>query len=223
MSPHNETTWESEALRLHQRYEIEIVEACGLCPWAERARLDGRVKPHVVLGHREAAYQESLDRMMELAEDSSLEVAFLIYPRIDLGRAPFDVFVSRLREADASRHPLGRIPFMMAAFHPDAAPDLSHPERLIPFLRRTPDPTLQLIRGEVLDRVRGRTPQGTQFVDMSVFDEPDTGVPLRERIARTNLNTVHELGVEEMERRLLDIRRDRDASYAALAADRRED
>jgi hypothetical protein len=38
--------------------------------------------------------------------------------------------------------------------------------------------------------------------------------PLRERIAKANLNTVVRLGVDEVERRLEAIRADRDASYA---------
>ena len=64
---------------------------------------------------------------------------------------------------------VGESPFAMAAFHPDAAADLDDPERLIPFLRRTPDPTIQLVRQEALERVRGRHPQGTAFVDPQLF------------------------------------------------------
>src|SRR5262249_32562635 len=33
-----------EAVRVYRRYQIEIVEALNLCPWAERARLEGRVR-----------------------------------------------------------------------------------------------------------------------------------------------------------------------------------
>jgi hypothetical protein len=124
-----------------------------------------------------------------------------------------------VRDAEAERRGPGNNPFVLAAFHPDAKPDLSDPERLIPFLRRTPDATMQLVRGSVLDRVRSGTPQGTQFFSMGAFD-PSAFVapapPLRERIARTNLATTERMGLDELTRRLDDIRHDRDESYRAL-------
>lgn len=217
----NEGAWEREALRLYQRYEIEIVEACGLCPWAERARLEGRVLPRVVLAEGEAAVGAAVAAMAEIEREPRIEVALLVFPRSGLDRSAFQSFMERVRDADASRHELGTVPFVMAAFHPDAPADLSHPERLIPFLRRTPDPTIQLLRADVLDRVRGRVSQGTQFFDVEQLDflaKPggEAVVPLRERIARVNLSTVERLGVEEMDRRLQDIQRDRERSYLAL-------
>jgi hypothetical protein len=219
----NEQAWQREALRLYQRYEIEIVEACGLCPWAERARLEGRVLPRVVLAQGEEAVTASVSVMEEIERDRQIEVALLVYPRCTLDRVEFQAFMARVREADAARHELGTIPFVMAAFHPDAPPDLSHPERLIPFLRRTPDPTIQLLRTNVLDRVRGPSSQGTQFIDVEQLDfsakpEGEVVAPLRERIARANLTTVQRLGVPEMDRRLRDIQRDREATYRALHA-----
>jgi len=217
----NTKGWEREALRLYERYELEIVEACGLCPWAERARLEGHVQPRVVVAKPAAALEPSLAAMKEIEANLQVEVALLIYPLFDLDRVAFEAFVTRVREANASRHAVGEIPFVMAAFHPDAPPDLTTPERLIPFLRRTPDPTIQLLRSDTLDHVRGRAPQGTQFVDLEVFDfstPADVIAPLRERIARANLGTVQQLGVGELDRRLRDIRRDRDEAYRALAA-----
>jgi hypothetical protein len=222
LSSVNPKALEEQALRLHHRYEIEIVEACGLCPWAERARLEGRVQPLVVLADDADALDASLAVMKQLEATPRIEVALLIYPRCELDRLAFQSFVARVRDADAARHPLGSIPFVMAAFHPDAAPDLSHPERLIPFLRRTPDPTIQLLRADALDRVRGGAPQGTQFFDPTTamdlaMPQTDVIAPLRERIARANQNTVEQLGVAEMERRLRDIRRDREQTYRELA------
>ncbi len=217
---------EREALRVYARYQVEIVEACGLCPWAERARLEGRVHPRVVLAAgEEEAHAASLAVIDALAPDETVEVALLIYPRLDLGRPPFDAFFARMRDADARRHPLGAIPFAMAAFHPSAPADTRQPERLIPFLRRTPDPTVQLVRESVLDRVRGRSPQGTEYVDVSALEAflataGPPQPPLRERIARTNLATVERMGLEELTRRLEDIRRDRDEAYRALLAPR---
>jgi hypothetical protein len=210
--------WVREALRVHRRYEVEIVEACGLCPWATRVRTDGKVREFVLM-QTDEVMEPSAEAIESLCADDRIEVAFLIYPRLEIGRDEFHAFAARVRDAEAERRGPGNNPFVLAAFHPDAKPDLTDPERLIPFLRRTPDATMQLLRGSVLDRVRSGTPQGTQFFNVGDFD-PSTFVapapPLRERIARTNLATTERMGVAELTRRLDDIRRDRDESYKTL-------
>ena len=33
-----------EAIRVYGRYEVEVVEAFTLCPWAERSRRDGHTR-----------------------------------------------------------------------------------------------------------------------------------------------------------------------------------
>jgi hypothetical protein len=208
-----------EALRLHRRYQVEIVEACGLCPWAEGARLGGKVRERVVLGGQGEVLQRSLDALTDLAKDRSVEVGFLVYPRLAVSRLGLEEFAAELRVADGARYEIGKVPFVFAAFHPDAEPDTGDPERLIPFLRRTPDPTLQLVRASVLDAVRSLSAQGTQFVSLSALEQMQSGhvpIPLRERIARTNLSTVKRMGVDAMRAALDDIRRDRDETYARL-------
>lgn len=217
--PGDDAAWVREALRVHRRYQIEIVERCGLCPWAEAARLGGKVREHVLLQTDVADVGPSLAAMEALAADRSVEVAFLVYPRLAVTRAGLEDFAAAVRDADARRHDLGKVPFVSAVFHPDAEPETDDPERLIPFLRRTPDPTFQLVRVAVLDSVRSLTSQGTQFVSLASFEAIQSGyapVPLRERIARTNLATVQRMGVEAMRRALDDIRRDRDEAYARL-------
>ncbi len=210
--------WIREALRVHHRYEKEIVEACGLCPWATRVRADGKVREFVLM-QTDDALAPSAAAIESLCADDVIEVAFLIYPRFEVDRDAFNTFAARVRDAEAERRGPGNNPFVLAAFHPAANPDLSDPERLIPFLRRTPDATLQLLRASVLDRVRSGTPQGTQFFNIGDFD-PSAFVapppPLRERIARTNLATTERMGLAELTRRLDDIRRDRNESYQAL-------
>lgn len=216
MSPDD---WNREAERLYRRYQIEVVEACNLCPWAARARLAGKTATRVVL-EVESNNASLLALVDELEADSRVEVALLILPRLDLGPRAFDSFVARLRDDDAARRPLGTIPFMLAAFHPEALPDVEDAERLIPFLRRTPDPTIQLIRSSAVDAVRRGTPQGTQLVDVDMIErglEPPS-VPLRERIARANLATVNAMGLDELTRTLDDIRRDREETYRAANA-----
>jgi len=212
--------WIDEALRLFRRYEQEIVVTYGLCPWAEPSRRAGKMRERVLL-QTDASVTAALDTMSDLAAEPVVEVAVLIFPRIGLAPAAFDAFVASVRDTDAPRHPLGAIPFAMAAFHPNSPIDKRQPERLIPFLRRTPDPTIQIVRSTVLDRVRGNAPQGTSFVNAATFDfNALTQPPLRERIARANLDTVDTIGIDEITRRLDDIRRDREETYARLATKR---
>lgn len=209
----------AEAVRLHTRYLVEIVEELGFCPWARRARLAGRIRQHVSTATaEEAAIADAVDAIEASTREDDVEVAFVIYPVLGASRREFDVIGARVVEREAARHPIGEAPFMLAAFHPDAPPDMNSAERLIPFLRRTPDPCLQLIRASVLDAVRANTPQGTQLVDLEHFD-PSTlreEIPLRERIARTNQDTVRALGVGELARRFAEIRADRDRTYSTL-------
>lgn len=210
---------ESEAIRVYRRYQSEIVEALKLCPWAERARLDRRVEERV-LDWTPSDVEPPIRAIEELARIPRVEIGLLLFPTARVERLEFERFVSRLVAEDARRRELGTAPFAMAAFHPEAEADLSDPERLISFLRRTPDPTIQLIRVEALDRVRGGFSDGTAFVDINFLATLDQSredtLPLRERIARANHKTVERLGVAEFERRLSAIRRDRDAAYASL-------
>jgi hypothetical protein len=214
-------SWTREATRLHTRYSLEVVEACGFCPWALKARLEDRVRVAVLLEDDDALVDLSLAVIDSWAAEKDVEVGFLIYPRLPLPRVDFDRFTARVRSADTERYGLGEAPFAAAAFHPQAEPDVRHPERLIPFLRRTPDPCIQIVRTASLARVRGRAPDGTTFIDLAHFDPnlgEDVSPPLRERIARANFETVQRLGLDEVRGRLDAIRRDRETTYAALLA-----
>jgi hypothetical protein len=221
--PPSDQAFTREALRLHHRYQTEIVEAFGLCPWAEKSARDGHTRERVCLESDGAAVTESLAAIDTWMVDAGAEVAFVIYPRIRTTRQGFHEFTARLRDADTPRHPLGEVPFVFAAFFPEAPPDTSDAERLIPFLRRTPDPTIQLLRASVLDSIRNGASQGTQFVNMANLDMALAGTgqpPLRERIARTNLATAERAGVAVISKIMDDIRRDRDETYQALSAAR---
>jgi hypothetical protein len=213
------STLEIETLRLNRRYVVEIVEHFGLCPWADRARREGHVTEVVFDQTDPDRFDVSLDRVKELEPRTGIDVALFIYPQIGLNRLDFEHFARRFRALDADRHPPGRIPFALAAFHPDAAPVLANPDRLVPFLRRSPDPTIQLVRETTLSRVRGDL-HGTSFYGPEVLlpgagpsPEPD----IRERIAQANHDTVTRVGVEAFEAIFQDILRDRDETRLRLA------
>jgi hypothetical protein len=216
----NGEAWVREAKRLHGRYLVEVVEHYGLCPWAVKARTTGRLRTTVLLQTDETSVQPSLEAMDPWVGDAAMEVGFLLYPRLELDRAAFESFTAAVRTAEIARYPLGSAPFAMVAFHPEGRAELADAERLIPFLRRTPDPCIQVVRAEVLDRVRGGTPEGTQFFDSSVIDVLATGGPpeptVRERVSRTNLATVRSVGVDDVRATLDALRRDRDETYREL-------
>jgi hypothetical protein len=218
---HLDEEWVREAERLHERYLIEVVEAFGLCPWAQRARLEGQTRTSIMLEAEGAAVGASMKTLDAWAADEHIDIGFLVFPRLKLGRLEFDRFVAHLRAVDDERRPHGRAPFALAAFHPDAEPNMLHAERLVPFLRRTPDPCVQAVRMSTLDRVRRGTPSGTQFVDVATLDWSvslgDTK-PLRERIAGANLETVRRAGVQVVSAHLDAIQSDRARTYRALEA-----
>ena len=216
---------EHETLRLNRRYLEEVVERFVLCPWARSARHDGHVAECVFQQESPTDYAPSLTTIDTLSEHAELEVALFIYPRLDLGRLDFEHFARGLRALDAERYEPGQAPFAMAAFHPDATPQLDDPERLIPFLRRSPYPTLQVVRTSSLERVRGNETEGTAFLDLDLLGLAGLAVPsgptLRERIAKRNLETVRSAGVETVEHVLADIFQDRDRTDERLRGRKR--
>lgn len=209
-----------ESLRLYRRYQLELVEGAVLCPFAKRASDEGAVVPKVSL-QAQRDPTPLLTWIRELQSRPQVEVALFICPRLDLERIEFEQFVAQCVRLDAAqRESLESAPFALAAFHPRATADTSRPERLIPYLRRTPDPTVQLVRVSALERVRKGDNDGTTFVDLSQVDwralRQTAGVSLRQRIARTNLETIQRLGLAEMERRFQDILDDRRRTYDRL-------
>lgn len=192
-------TLQAEALRLHSRYLDEVVRGYGLCPWADRAMRDGRVRRHVIADVAPPA--DAAFAFIDAVEDvaAAVDVGFIIYPRLTLDAAAFDGYAERLRRADQARRVKGERPgFLMAAFHPFGARRFTTPFQMVSFIRRTPDPTIQLVRGDLLHAIRA--------------DRGDVSG----EIARQNHAQVNQRGASELDALLRDIRSDRDARYAAL-------
>jgi hypothetical protein len=157
-----------------------------------------------------------------LAEDATVQVGFLLFPRLDMDRLAFTHFVADVRAADAAQRGAGNTVFALADFHPSASAELASAERLVPFLRRTPDLTIQLVRRSALHEVRLSADQGTSFVDLTQLAQgweslpPAAPAPLAARVAKNNLRTVQRMGTEALGRRFADILEDRHASYFRL-------
>jgi hypothetical protein len=214
--------FELEAKRVHERYLVEVVEAFGLCPWAREARTKGRVNLRVT-------FVTVCDPILLLAEvdacmrDSATEIGMLICPLLSHTSAKtFRHLSAAVRAADEARRPRGEQQIAIADFHPIAAVDLTTPERLVPYLRRAPDPMLQIVRTDVLARVRRSQEHGTAYVDPAqlaslALDQLSVQTPaLAERVAHANLRAVQSCGVEKLEAVLSDIHADRTRAYARL-------
>jgi hypothetical protein len=209
-------------LEAYERYAVEVVERFGFCPWARAARESGGVVLNVIFSTNQDDFSESLERLANLHDDAEdAEIALFIYPLLDLDRLPFEGFVRRLRaSAEMHRPPLDA--FAMAAFHPTATIDATDPDRLVPYVRRSPDPTLQLVRKSALSGIKGLA-SGTAFVDVSrmslasfkALAEPAPKA-VRERIAEQNFNTVREVGPVAIDAVVTDIFREREAAHAML-------
>ena len=215
---------ESAVIRIYERYAVEVVERFDLCPWAERARQSGRVKPHVLFESDPTAFGSSLEALQQLAADDRVDVGLLLYPRLRLGRKDFEHYLRIFRQADSERHLAGQLPFAMAAFHPDAEPDLGTPDRLVPFVRRSPDPTIQIVRKSALDEVNGGTQTGTSFVDVLQLGVAVTAAAcpvrastsIRQWIGERNLATIERVQPAALEAIFADIARDRAETYGPL-------
>jgi hypothetical protein len=211
-------------LEVYERYAVEVVERFGFCPWARASRESGEVTLRVVFSMNPDDFDESLRRLDELHEPSfSADIALFIYPLLDLDRLGFEDYVRRLRTR-AEAPPKRLDAFAMAAFHPSASADLSHPDKLVPYVRRSPDPTLQLVRNSALSGIKGLT-QGTAFLDVSAlttdaFKALQAPQPkaVRERIGEQNLATVQVTGTAAIDAVLTDIARQREAAHQDLFA-----
>lgn len=231
--------------RIHDRYLVEIVEGLGLCPFARKSREQGRV--HRPLWFCEGVHPQPgvvAEALVALAERfPDAEIVLLTFVGGDAWvpstRAHED-FVAALRDAyGALDGPL----FYMVGFHPEiGGPPTGQAtgrpagavtrDSLVPLLRRSPDPVIQCVRAEVLERVRAQAQRAAHermLVELEAIDpaiaaiardsvQPDS--ELSADIARHNFAAVGSgPGRDELERRLAAIAEDRARSYGMLRGD----
>lgn len=206
----------AEVLRINERFIREVVEAFDICPWARGARAQGRVVREVML-QDDLDPRATLELIRHLEADARpIEVALLIYPRVNAGPRAFEHFNAEVRSRlDALPGP--RV-FVHAVFHPDFPRDARTPDSLVAFFRKSPDPTIQLVRHSTIESVRGERGRGTVVVDprMIDFSKLTEAVPpsISERVTRDNYERVAREGPEAIEALYASIREDRARSYA---------
>lgn len=215
------TTLTEAALARNEAWLRDFVEALGMCPYARPCRAAGKLHRRVLLdrgGPRgSAAFAQAAQAAaravleIEALPADSVEVALLIFPNLDPaladgaeGADAFAQLCSTLRDELARPRagaPGGAAAFYCVAFHPGLPQDLADAHRAVSFIRRSPDPTLQLVRATVLEAVRGD--QGSVFVDPAslrpeVLLAAAPPASVSERIARANLETLRREGTERI-------------------------
>ncbi len=207
MSP--ESALVTETLRVNARYVEEVVIGWGLCPWAAQAWREGAVSRRVLVDpapEQPTEIERVLAFIDELAPNPAVSIGLVIFPRATLTEAAWGTFAERVRRADRTRRAPGEsAPFLLAAFHPGsgesataASVTMANAGALVSFIRRTPDPMLQLVRASLLERL---APPGRD---------------LSGEIARANFAAVNARTPAALDALIGEIRSDRDASYARL-------
>ncbi|GAC1343226.1 MAG: hypothetical protein NVSMB23_16800 [Myxococcales bacterium] len=226
----------SAALARNDAYLRSFVEALGLCPYARACREGGRLQRRVLLSRggqpgspgfaQAVADAAAAVRELERLPAGQVEVALLLFPALDSALArgaeaarSFEALCAALREALGSAHgggtgsaaPEAVPPFYCVAFHPDLPEDLADAHRAVGFVRRSPDPTLQLVRRSVLQEVRGN--QGSIFVAARELSserlEALSGArSVSDRIAEANLETLRRAGPDSVRALLAALRAD---------------
>ena len=195
---------EAAALARSDRYLREFVEALDLCPFARRCREIGRLARLVLAGGRPIESTAAAVRDLEQTGEEETEVALLIYPGFAGDLRAFEEFRSEVRASLRLFH--------CVAFHPDLPMDLGDANRAVAFLRRAPDPTLQLVRIATLDRVRSGRPAGSVYLDASEIPLDEVRLLQRplsvsEQIAEANFRTLQRHDPEELARLLAGFRK----------------
>jgi len=197
----------AEVIRVFERYLTEVVERYDFCPWARLSREGGELGVDVLWGTPTVdAWVSACQTLLARPET---RVVMVIAPQLEI--TPSDLH--GLRAEVAARVPTAGV----ADFHPEATIDLTTPARLVPYIRRSPDPLLQLVPFALLDQVRGshvsakRAEQAQILGGLAALPRPDAAT----RIAAANHATVS-ADPDEMARTLASIAADRAESYARV-------
>lgn len=181
-------------MRLNQRYLDEVVLAFDLCPWAEPALRGGRVGRAVCLLETPVAADcLPFIEHFATARTSQVDIGLLLFPRAPFTWAAFDAFAERVRRAHSKP-----ATYLVAAFHPAGPDRIENPHQAVSALRRAPDPMLQFVRAELIDRLKTSQPEASADVGARNFQTMQSGA-----LARLNAA-------------LDDIRADREVTYAQL-------
>ena len=190
------------ALERNDRYLLEFVEQLSLCPFARRCRETGKLLRRVLSG---IPSLEAELRSIEALPDGSVEVALLICPDVPASPQEWEKRVAALRPLTTRFH--------CVAFHPEMPRDLSDPHRAVRFIRRSPDPTVQLVHVRTLEAVRAGREGGSRFVDTTTLTVAQltalaSAKSLSDAIAEENLASLRAADPDRLEDLLTSMRKE---------------
>jgi hypothetical protein len=150
------------ALSRNDRYLVEFIETLAICPYARTCRETGRLYREVLL-QTEPDAQKVATRIVELGREAEpksqqelqIDVGLLLFPRLRLTAMEFERFRGEVQRQYQSQNGKQPVAFFVVSFHPELNIQLHNPDVAVRFMRRSPDPTLQLVRPEAIERVRG--------------------------------------------------------------------
>ncbi len=146
-----------EIQQLYDDYLKDVIEALGICPFAHKSRVQGRVHRPLFFGpSTPAAMAVARDVAAIKANTPDAEIVLATFVDVEafVHLPMFETFLNEVRGAYAS---LGAPPFFMVTFHPDAGatpPTVRTPESFVLELRKCPDPVIQCVDAATLERVR---------------------------------------------------------------------
>ena len=211
-----------EALRINDRYLHEVIEGHAFCPFARGGREAGQTSRYVFFADT-LELTPLFDLMAQVAADPQQVVAQVILPLIEVEPDAWIRFCDELTAAGHDR--LGGPPVLaFAALHPELRYRADTHFSLIPLFRRAPDPTIQWVRLDALAEIYAGRSTERVFVDPRdvltfVRDAPPPPTPLYDRVARTNAETAHRLGLAEVEAMLGDQAREARESYRRILSE----
>lgn len=182
------------AVRARLDRYLAVVERWGLCPWARPAREAGELQIAVI---RSPAGADPLPAVRPVAEawlGAGIRIGLCVLPDAALDPTA----LRRLRDRLAAVVPA----LALADFHPDGGDPqrADTPARLVPLLRRSPDPMLQMVPQAALTQLAPPPPVAPAAAQVAMLagalgparDDP------RLRIAAANFTTVTAAGVAEL-------------------------
>jgi len=150
----------SSALERNDRYLLEFIEALHICPYARTCRETGQLRRIVRLDQAMDAASVAA-QIKALESEAEIEIGLLLFPQLQIDAPGFERYIRDVRAA-YERGRTGPTQFFVVAFHPELPMRVDNPDVAVRFLRRSPDPTIQLVRSSAIDRVRkaSRDPHG---------------------------------------------------------------
>ncbi len=184
---------------------LHVIEGLNLCPFARSCRVTGMLHREVVRAEDLPAALQERVLALQTSRDGDFEVGLVIAPDFGQGPQAWEALIHQTNDRVAQLLAgAGLQPVCYAvAFHPQMAYRTETPLQLVGLLRHSPDPTLQLVRRETLDRIRDYRGEH-RFLDVTSWSGPEEilaaaaelagKVALSDRIAAANYATWQRMG-----------------------------